>query len=68
MTHTLCLDNCQTFSFTPTTGPGNEQGVTVCRKFHASKHGWYVTGTFFLPLRDGRNLWQSLIKDGAFPA
>lgn len=64
MTHTLCLDNCQTFSFTP-----SQHGVTLIRKaLNGRTGGWQITGTFRMPRAEARQLWASLVKDGAFRA
>lgn len=64
MTHTLCLDNCQTFAFAP-----NQFGVTVMRKaLNGRTNRWQITGTFQMGRTEARKLWSSLIKDGAFRA
>ena len=64
MTHTLCLDGCQTFGFTP-----NQFGVAVLRKAHnGHTNRWQVTGTFQMTREEARSCWKGLIKDGAFRA
>jgi hypothetical protein len=64
MTHTLCLDNCQTFEFFP-----HAQGVTVTRRAtHPATMRLAWTGQFQMTREEGRKLWTSLIKDGAFRA
>lgn len=64
MTHTLCLDNCQTFAFTP-----NQFGVNVIRKAANGHTGrWQVTGAFQMTRAEARSFWTDLIKDGAFRA
>ena len=64
MTHTLCLDNCQTFGFTP-----NQFGVAVLRKaLNGRTNRWQVTGTFQMTRDEARKFWAGLIKDGAFRA
>jgi len=71
MTHTLCLDNCQTFEFAP-----HAHGVAVTRRAPQpvrTRKGWgagqlKVTGQFQMTRDEARNLWKSLIKDGAFRA
>ena len=62
MTHTLCLDGCQTFGFTP-----NQFGVAVLRKaLNGRSNRWQVTGTFQMTREEARTFWKGLIKDGAF--
>lgn len=64
MTHTLCLDNCQTFGFAP-----NQFGVSVIRKaINGRTNRWQVTGTFQMTRDEARKFWTGLIKDGAFRA
>jgi hypothetical protein len=64
MTHTLCLDNCQTFNFSP-----NQFGVTVIRKaLNGHTNRWQITGTFEMARAEARAFWSGLIKDGAFRA
>lgn len=64
MTHTLCLDNCQTFGFTP-----NKIGVNVLRKALNGYTGcWQITGSFQMTRNEARKFWAGLIKDGAFRA
>ena len=69
MTHTLCLDNCQTFEFCPS---GNT--VTMIRRAPRPVMtrkglrpiGQVVTGRFEYTRDEARKLWADLIKDGAF--
>jgi hypothetical protein len=64
MTHTLCLDGCQTFGFTP-----NQFGVSVLRKaLNGRTDRWQVTGNFQMSREEARSFWKGLIKDGAFRA
>jgi hypothetical protein len=71
MTHTLCLDNCQTFEFCPN---GNQ--VIMIRRAPrpvATRNGWrsggqVVTGRFEMTREEARKQWARLIKDGAFKA
>jgi hypothetical protein len=71
VTHTLCLDNCQTFEFAP-----HAHGVDVTRRAPQpvrTRTGWKpgarkVTGQFQMTRDEARKLWADLIKDGAFRA
>jgi hypothetical protein len=71
MTHTLCLDNCQTFEFQPGT-----DGVTITRRAPQpvrTRKGWgagqlKVTGEFQMTREEARRFWSRLVKDGAFRA
>ena len=71
MTHTLCLDNCQTFEFRI----GNN-GVTITRRAPRpvmTRKGWQprgsvVTGQLEMTRDEARKFWKSLVKDGAFRA
>jgi hypothetical protein len=71
MTHTLCLDNCQTFEFRP-----HAQGVAITRRAPQpvrARKGWgagrlKVTGQFQMTREEARKFWTGLIKDGAFRA
>ena len=64
MTHTLCLDNCQTFGFT-----ANQFGVNVLRKaLNGYTNHWQITGNFQMTRDEARKFWTGLIKDGAFRA
>jgi len=69
VTHTLCLDNCQTFEFCPA---GDH--VTMIRRAPRptlTRKGWrpvgqIVTGRFEMTREEARKQWASLVKDGAF--
>jgi hypothetical protein len=69
MTHTLCLDNCQTFEFRP-----GADAVTITRRAPRpvmTRKGWrprgsVVTGQFEMTREEARKFWSGLIKDGAF--
>ena len=71
MTHTLCLDNCQTFEFRP-----HAQGVAVTRRAPQpvrTRKGYAagqlkITGQFQMTREEARKFWIRLIKDGAFRA
>jgi IS4 transposase len=64
MTHTLCLDGCQTFGFTP-----NQFGVSVLRKaLNGRTDRWQITGNFQMTREEARSFWKGLIKDGAYRA
>jgi hypothetical protein len=71
VTHTLCLDNCQTFEFCP-----GGHGVTVIRRAPRpvmtrkglQPRGAVVTGNFQMTRDEARKFWADLVKDGAFRA
>jgi hypothetical protein len=68
MTHTLC-DGYQTFEFRPAA-----DGVAVTRRAPQPVHTrkgikagpLKITGQFQMTTAEARQLWKSLIKDGAF--
>lgn len=79
MVHTLCLDNVQTFSFQPngdfSWDPAREAHAHVCvtrravvptRSSHTGQLHLELTGCWVMPREEARQLWRSLIKDGAF--
>jgi hypothetical protein len=64
MTHTLCLDNCQTFEFKP-----HAHGVIITRRaVHPATMKMAWTGQFQMATDEARKFWSNLIKDGAFRA
>lgn len=78
MTHTLCLDNCQTFKFQVngdySWGPSYAANADICvtrydvTKASGSQPRGELTGCWVMPRAEARKLWSSLIKDGAFRA
>ena len=64
--HTLCLDNAQTFTFQPR--PAFNDVVLIRKAANPSGRGLTLTGVFPMTIEEARQLWRSLLKDGAFRA
>lgn len=63
MSFSLCLDNCQVFSFKPQRAGGN---VVVTRKAVSPGGTLDITGCFTMAYSEARILWRDLVKEGAF--
>lgn len=76
MTHTLCLDNAQTFHFQPNGDYSWDLGreatadilVTRYNVTHITRDQprGEITGCWVMPREEARRFWSSLLKDGAF--
>jgi hypothetical protein len=76
MTHTLCLDNAQTYHFQPNGDYSWDSGrestsdilVTRYNVTHITRDQprGEITGCWVMPRKEARLLWSSLLKNGAF--